>query len=1030
MLARFFVYRPVFAIVIAIVIMLMGVISIFTLPMEQYPDIAPPTVNINATYTGASAETVENSVTQVIEKELTGLDGLLYFASTSNSAGRTRINLTFEQGTDPDTAQIQVQNRVQQIMRRLPTVVQQNGVTVTKARTNMLMLAVVYDETNRDNNADVADYLVNNVQDPLSRIEGVGSVNLFGQQYAMRIWLNPTKLRSYNLMPSDVISAIEEQNVQVSAGKIGDLPAVENQNFTATVTALSMLETPEQFRNIIVKHNVHGASVRIKDVALVELGSEAYGTVRRFNGHPAAALQVQLASGANAMSTSNAIYKLMEELQRVMPEGYKVSYANDNSKFVKLSIIEVVKTLIEAIILVVIVMYVFLRSWRATIIPALTVPVVLLGTFAILELFGYSINTLTLFAMVLSIGLLVDDTIVVVENVERNMRDKKLGPKEATVASMEEVTGALIGIATVLSVVFIPMMFFGGSSGIIYRQFAITIISSMGLSVVMALTFTPALCAAILKPQKEEHEGWFQRNFDKLLRNYEGGVAGTLKRPVRWILAYGLIAFLAFFILAKMPTGFIPNEDQGILLVQFSLPEGADISRTLAIGRQIEEYFLTEEKDNTAAIFSNSGSSFNTSGQNSGMAFINLKDWSERKGASSRAGAIAAKATRNLSKIRDARIFVLVPPSIRGLGQADGFELYLQAAGSTSRNELNALREEIMTEASASPVLSRVRSDTSTSAPQLHIDFNKEAALAYGIQLRNIYNTLNTAWAGSYVNDFVDRSRIKRVYVQGEAPYRSKPEDLYSWTVRNSKGEMVPFSAFTTFSWKYDAQALERFNGLPAYYIQGTASDDASSGQAMETIKNIIEKMPGVLYSWSGASYQENQTTGQSAVLYALSVLVIFLCLAALYESWSVPIAVLMVIPLGVVGAVLASSLRGLENNVYFQMAFLTTIGLSAKNSIMMVEFSESMFRKGKRLSKAAIDGAVLRLRPILMTSLAFVAGVIPLAISTGIGANSRIAIGTGIVGGTITATVLSVFLVPLFFVLVNRVFGAKNKER
>lgn len=1024
---KFFVNRPVFAIVISLIIMLSGVLAINQLAIEQYPDIALPSVRISATYPGADAQTVEDTVTKVIEKELTGLDGLLYFSATSNSNGSSSISLTFDKGTDPDMAQVQVQNKVQQVTSRLPADVQQNGVSVNKAMSNILMIISMYDSSDKDTASDVSDYLLTNIQEPLTRVEGVGSVMLMGNKYAMRIWLDPDKLRSYNLMPSDVENAIKQQNVQAAAGKIGGAPAVEGQKFTITVTASSLLQTPEQFRNIIVKQNAHGAVVRLKDVADVEMGSENYTFSSTFNRHPSGGLGIQLASGANSLATSDRVHKLMESFKKDLPPGYNIEYLNDTSSFVKKSVWEVVKTLIEAILLVVLVMFLFLGNWRTTIIPALTVPVVMLGTFAILWAFGFTINTLTLFAMVMAIGLLVDDSIVVVENVERLMHDEKLPPKEATAKSMSEVGTALVGIAVVISVVFIPMAFFSGSTGVIYRQFSITIVSAMILSVIMALTLAPALCGLLLKPVKEDHkQSKFQQLFSRLTGKYETAVDGTLKRPAGWVIGFFVIIALALFVLFRMPTGFLPNEDQGIVILQYSLPDGAEMSRTVEVGKEIENYFLSQESDNVKDFFCAAGFSFSGSAPNSGMAFLNLKDWSLRK---DNAAAIARRANISLSKIRDARVFVMVPPPIMGLGQTDGFEMYLTAAGDTSREELSRVKNEFLAKANQSRVLSMVRADSSKSAPQLHIKIDTQKALAYGINLSDIYSTLNTAWAGSYINDFIDRSQVKKVYVQGMAEARSKPEDLYRWTIRSSNGAMIPYSEFADINWTYDAESLERFNGVSAYNVQGSAASGYSSGEAIDEAENIVADFKGVNYAWSGLSYQEKISSGQSASLYALAILVIFLCLAALYESWSIPIAVLLVVPLGVLGAVLAVHLRGLDNNIYFQIALLTTIGLSAKNAILMVEFADNLYKQGMPLLKAAAKAAALRIRPIIMTSLAFIAGVLPLALSTGVGANSRVAIGTGTVGGTTTATLLAIFFIPLFFVAVNKAFNREKKD-
>lgn len=1032
MLAKFFVGRPIFAWVIAIVIMLAGTAAITSLPIAQYPDVAPPTVAINANYVGASAETVENSVTQIIEQQLTGLDGLLYFSSSSSSNGQASIQVTFDQGTNPDTAQVQVQNKVQQALPRLPSSVQQQGVTVVKSQNDFLLIVALADTTDRSDASDLADFLVSNMQDPIARVHGVGGVQVFGSQYAMRIWLDPAKLLSYSLMPSDVRSAIESQNTQVSAGKIGGMPSLPGQQLNATVTAQSKLQTPDQFRAIIVKHDPSGATVRLGDVARVEMGSESYDAVPRANGHPASGLAVKLAPGANALTTAEGVRKVVEELSSALPAGYEVAYPRDSTAFIKISIEEVVKTLIEAIVLVVIVMFVFLQNWRATLIPAIAVPVVLLGTFGVLQVFDYSINTLTMFAMVLSIGLLVDDAIVVVENVERIMSEENLGPREATLKSMGEITPALVGIATVLSAVFLPMAFFSGSTGVIYRQFSITIVSSMLLSVLVALVLTPALCAQLLKPAHGQpaHRGffgWFNRTFDRAVNRYEQGVIKVLKRPLQGMLAFGAIVLVMGLLLLRLPTSFLPTEDQGQVMVQFTLPAGASVTRTLEVAKTIEKYFMETEKDNINTMFTLSGFNFSGSGQNAGMAFVNLKDWKERKGANNRADNIAQRATMAFSTIRDAQVFSLNPPSIAGLGQSGGFEFQLQATAGVTRETLTQMRDQLLGTAQSDPDLTAVRLGSLPDTPQLHVAIDQAKASSLGVSLADVNTSLSAAWAGIYVNDFIDRARVKRVYMQADAPFRSAPGDLANWYVRSENGTMTPFGAFATTEWTHGPESLSRYNGLASYAIQGSAAPGVSSGKAMDEMEALVGKLPpGAGFDWSGLSYQERLAGGQKSLLYSISILVVFLCLAALYESWSVPFSVMLVIPLGVVGAVLGATLRGLENDVYFQVALLTTIGLSAKNAILIVEFAEAAYVRGASLMDAAIEAARLRLRPIIMTSLAFVAGVLPLAVSTGAGANSRISIGTGVVGGTLTATGLAIFMVPLFFVLVRKLF----KER
>ena len=1042
MLARFFVNRPIFAWVISFVIMIAGTISLYVLPVEQYPDIAPPQINISATYSGASAQTVENSITQIIEQQLTGLDGMIYFSSSSSSAGTARIKVTFQQGTDPDIAQVQVQNKIEQILSRLPDDVRKQGVRVAKAQTDFLLLASIYDSTSKADKTEIADYLVSNLQDSIARIEGVGEVQVFGGQYAMRIWLDPTKLEAYNLMPSDIESAISAQNSQASAGKLGALPVINNQQLSVTVTARSKFKSVDEFENILVKHNSNGSFVKLKDVARIEIGAQSYSNVTGLNGMPSSGIAIQLGSGANAIKTANSIKELLKKYEPTLPEGYKVAYPRDTTLFIQASIKEVIKTLFEAILLVVIVMYIFLKSWRATLIPAIAVPVVLLGTFGILNIFGYSINTLTMFGMVLSIGLLVDDAIVVVENVERNMNEKQLLPKEATIVSMQEITSALIGVATVLSVVFLPMAFFSGATGVIYRQFSITIISSMVLSIIIALTLTPALCATILKPHNkdEKQKGfthWFGEKFDVLTLKYKNGINKVLQMPIRWLVAYVLIIASLIFVFIKLPTSFLPKEDQGSLMVQYTLPVGAITSRTVEVAEKIKEYFLTQESNNINSIFTISGYSSNSSGQNVGTAYVSLKSWDLRPDISSRSDIIGQRAAQTFADptspyfIRDAKVISMNPPVIQGLGSTDGFEFQLQADALTSRTTLAEVKDKILLEAGQNNKINSIRSDGTDNTPQLKIEYDTAKALALGLSMSNIDYTLSAAWGGIYVNDFIDRSRVKRVYIQGDAPFRSKPEDLYTWKVRNSNGTMTSFSEFATTRWDYGPEELTRYNGFASFQIQGSAANGTSSGVAMDEMDKLADKLSnGTMHSWSGLSYQERLSSGQAGLLYAVSILIIFLCLAALYESWSVPFSILLVVPLGVIGAVIAVYFRGLDNNVYFQVALLTTIGLAAKNAILIVEFVDTAYKNGKPLLEAAIEGATLRLRPIIMTSLAFVAGIMPLAISTGAGANSRISIGTGIVGGTLTATIFAIFFVPLFFVLIKKVFSSKKVEQ
>ena len=1033
MLARFFANRPVFAWVISIVIMLAGIASIRALPIAQYPDVAPPSVNISAGYPGASAETVENSVTQVLEQQLTGIDGLEYFSSSSSSAGQASISVTFKQGTNADTAQVQVQNKVQQAIPRLPSAVQQQGIVVSKAQSNFLMVIAIYDGSDRASNGDISDYVASTLVDPIARVDGVGSLQVFGGSYAMRIWLDPTKLLAYKLMPSDVTAAIATQNVQVSAGKIGQQPAPPGQQLNATVTAQSKLRTVQQFRDVIVKYDTTGATVRLGDVARVELGSESYDVTVRLNTHPASGFAVQLAPNANAMDVAESVKAAVQRFAPTLPAGWSVSFPYDTTKFIRLSILEVVKTLIEAIVLVVIVMFVFLQSWRATLIPVIAVPVVLLGTFSVLRVLGYTINTLTMFAMVLSIGLLVDDAIVVVENVERLMREERLSPLDATVRSMKEITGALVGIATVLSAVFLPMAFFTGSTGVIYRQFSITIVASMLLSVFVALTITPAMCASLLRSTAEHAAprrgpfGWFNRGFDGMTRGYQAAVARMVRGPLRWLVPYAAIVAVMGLLLVRLPQGFLPAEDQGLGFAIWTLPSGAVMSRTNEVAKLVEHHYLETEKANVESLFTISGFSFLGVGQNTGIAFVAFKDWDLRPGKDNTTQAISNRAMGMLSRVRDAQIFALTPPAIQGLGQSQGFDFQLQATGATDRAALAGARDQLLGAAAKDPKLFGVRRADLPETPQLHIDIDQAQAMAHGLAPADISSTLSAAWGGAYINDFIDRGRVKRVFVQGDAPYRSKPEDLGSWYVRGQAGGMTPFSAFATTSWRFGAESLARYNGLASYNIQGAGAPGVSSGDAMDEIASIAKTVPGTTYAWSGLSYQEQLASGQTLKLYLISILVIFLCLAALYESWSVPFSVLMVIPLGIVGAVLAATLRGLENDVYFRVALLTTIGLSSKNAILIVEFAEAAYHRGASLIDAAVTGARLRLRPILMTSLAFVAGVMPLAVSTGAGANSRVAIGTGIVGGTLTGTVVAVFFVPVFFVVVRKLVRGKR---
>jgi len=1026
--SRFFVDRPVFAWVIAIVTMLAGGIAALSLPIEQYPSIAPPAITINAMYPGADAQSLQNSVTQVIEQQLNGLDGLLYFSASSTADGVATITATFASGTDPDIAQVQVQNKVQSAVPLLPAAVQQLGVRVQKAQSNFLIVVAAYDDTGRYSNTDIADFVTSRMQDPISRASGVGTTQVFGSQYAMRIWLDPYKLKNFGLQPSDVYAAVQTQNVQVSAGQIGAQPTVADQAINATVTAQSRLQTPQQFRDVILKTSASGAVVKLGDVARVELGAESYGFVALFNGMPAAGLAVMLAPGANALTTVAAVKERAESLRGSLPPGMKMSYPVDNTDFIRLSIEDVIKTLLEAIILVVLVMYLFLQNWRATLIPAIAVPVVILGTFGILALFGYSINTLTLFALVLVIGILVDDAIVVVENVERIIHEEDLAPREATLKSMEEITGALIGIGLVLTAVFLPMAFFGGSTGAIYRQFSVTIVSAILLSIAVALILSPALCATMLKAPTEADKahakkwfGWFNTGFDRFRDWYRRWLERCMRRPALTMGAFALIVGLMAMLFVRLPTGFLPDEDQGFIFNLITLPAGSTQPKTLAVAQNVAKHYLEQEKNNVEFVFAVAGFSYAGSGQNTGMAFTRLRDWSLRDGATNRAPAIAMRANMSFFPIRDAQVYALVPPSVQELGNATGFDIQMQDRGNIGHDGLIAARNQLLGMAAQNSLLAGVRPNSLDDTPQVHIDIDQAKAGALGVRLADINQTLSAAWGSAYINDFVDRGRVKRVYMQGDAPYRMAPQDLDRWHVRAANGAMVPFSSFATSSWRIGPAALTRYNGLPSIQIQGAGAAGISSGTALQEVDKIFQKLPpGVGYELTGLSYEESQAGSQAPLLYALSILVIYLCLAALYESWAIPMSVMLVIPLGVIGALLATYFRGLFNDIYFQVGLLTIIGLSAKNAILIVEFAVDAERRGARAWDAAMEAARLRLRPILMTSIAFVAGVTPLALASGAGAGSQNAIGTGVVGGMISATVLAIFFVPVFFLLVN----------
>ena len=1041
-MSKIFIDRPIFAWVIAIIIMLMGIGAIVSLPVAQYPDVAPTQINVRASYPGASAATLESSVTQVLERQLTGIDGLLYFQASSTARGQVNINAIFDKGIDPDIAQVQVQNKVQQAIARLPAQVQQQGVTVTKGSPDLLMIVAISDTTDKSSNFDVSDWLTTNIQDDLSRVPGVGDVNVFGSSYAMRVWLDPHRLASVGLMPGDIITAIQSQNTEVAAGEVGGLPQPEGQMLNATVTAQSRLQTPEQFRNIVVKSDASGARVLLSDVARIELGAESYAARIRTNGHPGAGMGVSLEPGANALRTATLVKQKVEEIAPRMPPGYSYAFANDSTNFIKLSVKEVVKTLLEAIVLVVLVMFVFLQSWRATLIPFIAVPVVLLGTFAILYALGFSINTMTLFGLVLATGLLVDDAIVVVENVERLMHENpEMTPRDATIASMEQIQMALVGIALVLSAVFMPMVFFGGSTGVIYRQFAATIVSAMALSVFIALTLSPAIAANLLRRthatieetslgrraprlahRLERGRVKFNTGFDRLVNWYVSTVNRVVDRKWLFLAIYAGVFAILILLFYRLPTGFLPTEDQGFASVQFRLPAGATMQRTQQIQHTVEDYFLKgSEKDNVKTYFTVAGGGQGSAGQNTGQAFINLADYDKRHGSENSADAIVQRASGAFRGLRDAQVFALVPGAIRGLGQSTGFTMEMLNSGGLPKEEFAAARDRLIEEASANPKLASVRLSELPDVASLKVDIDQQRVAALGINSADVNNTISTAWGGRYVNDFVDRGRVKRVYVQGDAQYRADPADIDQWFVRNNQGQMVPFSSFASTSWQTTPTSSSRFLGYPSFEINGQGAPGTSSGDAMNIIEELATKIPGIDIAWAGQSYQERISSGQAPILYGVALIVIFLCLAALYESWSIPVAVLLVIPIGLVGSVFFVTLRGLQNDVYLQVGLITTMGLSAKNAILMVEFAERAERQGARVIDAAIEAARIRLRPILMTSFAFIFGVLPLALATGAGANSRAAIGTAVIGGMLTATILAIFYIPFFFVLVRR---------
>ncbi len=1034
-MARFFIDRPIFAWVIAILIMVAGALSITRLPISRYPTIAPPSVTINATYPGASAKAVEDSVTQVIEQAMTGLDGLLYLSATSEANGTATVTLTFDSGVDPDTAQVQVQNKLAVATASLPAIVQQQGIRVSKANPGFLMVMGFVSEDGSMDQRDIADWVKATIADPISRIDGVGSVQVFGARYAMRIWLDPGKLETYRLSTAEVIAAIRAQNAQVAVGQLGGTPAVPGQMLNATVVGQERLETPEQFRAIVVRSRADGSLLRLGDVARVELGAEDYSIIARYNGRPSTGVAISLATGANALETAQRLEALVKQMQPSFPAGLRAVIPFDTTPFVLASIKEVVKTLAEAVLLVFLVMYLFLQNFRATLIPTIAVPIVLLGTFAVLAALGYSINMLTMFAMVLAIGLLVDDAIVVVENVERVMSEEGLSPLEATRKSMDQITGALVAVGMILAAVFVPMAFLGGSTGVIYRQFSATIVSAIALSVVVAIVLTPALCATMIKPVEKGHAysekgffGWFNRNFDRGNARYQSTVRGMARRSKRFFAVFLAMSAVMVVLFLRLPTAFLPHEDQGVLFTQVQAPVGATQERTMEVMKTIEKHFLETEKESVNSLFTVQGFSFGGTGQNTGIAFVSLKDWSERTRPDLSVDAIAGRAMGRFMQIKDAFVFAFAPPAVPELGIAGGFNFYLKDTVGMGHAALTAARNQFLGMASQSKLLRNVRPNGQEDTPQLRLEIDNAKAGALGLSVADINTALSVAWGSQYIDDFIERGRVKRVIVQADAPFRMVPEDFQRWSVKNAKGEMVPFTAFATARWDYGSPRLERYNGVPAMNINGEAGAGVSSGDAMAEVERLVGMLPkGVGIEWTGVSFQERAAGAQTPMLYTLSILVVFLCLAALYESWSVPTAVLMVVPLGILGTVLATMLRGYERDVYFQVAMLATVGLSSKNAVLIIQFAKENLEKGMGVVEAVVAAGRDRLRPILMTSIAFGLGVLPLATATGAGSGAQRAIGTGVLGGMALGTFLGIVFIPLFFVIIFRLFGQKK---
>lgn len=1035
-MAQFFIGRPIFAWVIAIVIMLAGGLAITQLPVSMYPDIAPPTITISANYPGAAASTVEDSVTQVIEQNMKALDGLLYISSTSSANGSAAIEITFDNGVNSDIAQVQVQNKVQLALPLLPQEVQRQGVTVGKARSGTLMLVGFVSDDETISRNDIADYVSANIVDQISRVPGVGAIRVFGSQYAMRIWLDPNKLDTYRLTPGEITAAVRAQNAQVAIGQLGGTPAVPGQQLTATIRSQDRLQTPEEFRNIIVRAEPDGSVLLLSDVARVELGSEQYGFISRFNRRPASGIAVALATGANALETAAAVEKRIGELEEFFPEYLSAVIPFETAPFIRIAIENVIKILLEAIVLVFLVMYLFLQNLRATLIPTIAVPVVLLGTFGVLAVLGFSVNMLTMFAMVLAIGLLVDDAIVVVENVERVMSEEGLSPLEATRKSMRQITSALVAVGLVLSAVFVPMAFLGGATGVIYRQFSATIVSAMALSVLVAVVLTPAMCATMLKPiKKGEHYSnnrflnWFNRMFDARAKQYRQFVRSIIARAGRFSALFLVLVGLMLVLFLNLPTSFLPQEDQGTMNAQATTPVGATQERTMDVVRKFEDYFLDEESDAVEGMFGVQGFSFAGSGQNAAVAFVKLRDWDLRDSDELGVAAVTARASEAFSKIKDARAFASSPPAIQDLGRSVGFSFYFQDNGSLGHDAMMAASSQFLQQARASPLLRNVRHNGQDDAPQFRLNIDFEKAGALGLSMADINATLQTAWGGQYIDDFIDRGRIKRVYLQADAPFRMVPEDFRLWSVRNRAGDMVPLSAFTSSHWEYGSPRLERYNGIPAMAFNGEPADGVSSGEAMQEIERLVADLPrGFGIEWTGLSYQERQAGAQTQFLYVLSLLVVFLCLAALYESWSIPTSVLIVAPLGILGVAIAATLRGLDRDIYFQVAMLTTIGLTSKNAILIISFAKDNLDSGVELIEATLQAVRDRLRPIIMTSLAFGMGVLPLALASGAGSGAQQAIGTGVLGGMLAGAFLGIFFVPMFFVLIQRWAGKGHR--